>query len=269
MRTFSIRAGADAHDPEPAVRDDAPLELRSVVVDVAYECGLSPNQLRKVVTKQLRLRKTDDHQGWAHVDSQNREMLDRCQWFEVFDVVEAIHAELSSLDRRWMSKSAHRFEVELNDYLQRRGFAWHLTSGRVEGSPTPGFTAAVSEARQVLDEPGHKAARKELDEAVRDLSRRPIPDLTGALHHSLAALECVARSSTGDSRATLGVIVSRHRGQLLPRPIAEAAEKLWGYSSETARHVREGTEPEGPEAALAVHAAAAVITYLKRKGHVE
>jgi hypothetical protein len=203
------------------------------------------------------------------VDRQNRATLDGCQWSEIYDVAEAIHAELSRLDLQWSSASAERFELELNDYFERRGFAWDMTNGRVESSSAPAFTLAISEARDVLEQRGWQTARRELDEAVRDLSRRPTPDLTGALQHSLAALECAARTSTGDSKATLGQIISRHRGQLVPRPIDDVVEKLWGFASEIARHVREGCGPESPEAELAVHAAATVITYLNRKGHIQ
>ena len=268
MRTFSIRTGAKGSDPEPVIRNDAPPELRLTLVDIASECGLTPNQLRHVLTRQLRIRKTDD-QGCQHVDRQNRQILDGCQWSEIYDVVEAIHAELSRLDLQWSSASAERFELELNDYFERRGFAWVMTDGRVESSPAPAFTLAISEAREVLERCGWQTARRELDEAVRDLSRRPTPDLTGALQHSLAALECAARSSTGDSKATLGQIISRHRGQVLPKPFDKVVEKLWGFASEVARHVREDTAPEGPETELAVHAAATVITYLNRKGQIE
>ena len=42
-------------------------------------------------------------------------------------------------------------------------------------------------------------------------------------------------------------------------------KKLWGYSSETARHRKEGKDPGPEEVQLAVHAAAAVVEYLSRK----
>ena len=32
----------------------------------------------------------------------------------------------------------------------------------------------------------------DLKEALLDISRRPTPDLTGAIHHAMAALECLS-----------------------------------------------------------------------------
>ena len=97
-----------------------------------------------------------------------------------------------------------------------------------------------------------------------DLSKRPEADLTGALQHALAALECVARDVTGDAKATLGAILGKHK-TLLPPPMNEAAVKLWGYASEQGRHLREGRGPSSEEVGLAVHTAAALATYLCNK----
>jgi hypothetical protein len=79
----------------------------------------------------------------------------------------------------------------------------------------------------------------------------------------MGALECTAREATGDVRATLGEILKRHP-DLLPKPIEEAASKLWGYASEVARHLREGRSPARPEAEL-VGTAAALCIYLAEK----
>ena len=46
-----------------------------------------------------------------------------------------------------------------------------------------------------------------IHEALQDLSRRPQPDLTGALQHALAALECLARDVTGENKPTLGQLM--------------------------------------------------------------
>jgi len=45
----------------------------------------------------------------------------------------------------------------------------------------------------VLETAKLETAKTEIREALNDLSRRPTPDITGAIQHSLACLECVAR----------------------------------------------------------------------------
>jgi hypothetical protein len=80
----------------------------------------------------------------------------------------------------------------------------------------------------------------------------------------MGALECVARDVTSDPKATLGDIPKRHPG-LLPKPLDKVVSQVWGYSSEVARHVREGQEITRHEAELLVGLSATVSTYLLRK----
>ena len=53
-----------------------------------------------------------------------------------------------------------------------------------------------------------------------------------------------------------------------PRPdrseIDSAVEKLWGYASESGRHMREGGTPAHQDAEFVVGVAAVLVTYLAR-----
>jgi hypothetical protein len=73
------------------------------------------------------------------------------------------------------------------------------------------------------------------------------------------------RDRCGDPKGTLGALLSRYKG-LIPSPLDQAVEKVWGFASEQGRHVREGLEPDPEDVALAVRVAAAVATYLSKKG---
>jgi len=103
----------------------------------------------------------------------------------------------------------------------------------------------LAEADAALAAAELKTAREHLTQAREDLSRRPTPDFSGCVHHSIAALEAVARERSGDPKATLGDVVARHAGKLRIRPpLDQAVTKLWGFSSEEGgRHGREGSEP--------------------------
>jgi hypothetical protein len=139
-----------------------------------------------------------------------------------------------------------------------------MVNGLLESRGPEAFAIAVDTARNTLDEAKLPTARQEIHEALRALSRRPEPDLTGAIHHAMGALECTAREATGDPRATLGEVLKRH-SNLLPKPMDEATSKLWGYASEMARHIREGRLPARSEAELVVGTSAALCTYLAEK----
>ncbi len=112
---------------------------------------------------------------------------------------------------------------------------------------------------------GHVTAASEIHEAIKDISRRPAPDKTGAVHHAMGAIECITRSMAGQPKATLGEIIKTQAKVLgIPAPLDDAIAKLWGYSSERGRHIREGAEPTFEEAELVVTVAAAMCSYLAR-----
>jgi len=117
-----------------------------------------------------------------------------------------------------------------------------------------------------LAEAGLQTAHSELSDALSALSRRPSPDLSGAVFHSLAALECTARDVSNDSKSTLGEIVKRHP-DMFPKPLDEAVTKAWGFASEEARHAREGRDLEFADAQATVGLAATLCSYLLAKFH--
>jgi hypothetical protein len=265
---FSTRHGLARPDAAITIRKEAPEEFRRVLVDLAYEAGLDPSRLRSIVCKLLRV--PADPNNWSqfpNIDGEARGHIERCEWFEVYDLVERIHDSLLNKYAGYASleveQGASAFERELNAYFRRQGIGWQLRDGQVDIRGQESFEVALSTARSALVGAGRETAAREIHEALQDLSRRPEPDLSGAVHHALAALECVARNCAGDSKATLGEILKR-KALAIPRPLDQAVEKLWGYGSEQGRHLREGTELSTKDVELVVHVAAAVSSYLSR-----
>ena len=68
--------------------------------------------------------------------------------------------------------------------------------------------------------------------------------------------------SQGNLARTLGQIIPELK---LPKPLDSALEKLWGYTSEQGRHLREGRTPQFAEAELVITLASAVTVYLVRQ----
>jgi hypothetical protein len=270
MQRFSDRHGFQAPDAEITIRHEAPEELRGVLVDFAYECGMTPKGVRTLVCRALR--KREDPNNWSdypNVDGETRRNLDESEWYEVYDVAELLYRHLQTSPRLVDTLDGHQqaaphFAAELNKYFRRRGLGWQLKDERIEARGSEEFEHTLAEARQELADSGRKTAANEIREAIVDLSRRPQPDVTGAIQHALAALECVARDVTGDPKSTLGTILQRNPG-LLPAPLDQALEKLWGFASEQGRHLREGRVPGYEEAEVAVQVASAVARYLSKK----
>jgi hypothetical protein len=69
----------------------------------------------------------------------------------------------------------------------------------------------------VLETAKLQTAHSEMKKALDDLSRRPQADITGAIQHSLACLECVCREVTGDKKATLGALIKKFPDIVLDR----------------------------------------------------
>ena len=262
--TFSQRNGFTGPEAEITIRQEAPPSVRGAISEIAYECRLRPSQLRSVLCRLLRERPDPDN--WSerpNIANEVDQLLDSCEWFEVYDFIERLYDDLpeSTFDESDDRRSA--FEAEINRLFRRRGVGWQLVDGEIRVRGPEAFEQAVTVATAALEESGYSTAQSEIHQALQDLSRRPAADRTGAVQHAMAALECVIRDVVGDD-GTLGECLRQNPG-LLPRPLDEAVKKVWGFASERGRHLSEGGEPDGEEAELVVGLSAVVATYLVRR----
>lgn len=138
---------------------------------------------------------------------------------------------------------------------------WEIKQGTLIARGSEAFALATGHATEVMRQHGAPTAANEVHEALRDISRRPHADVTGAIQHAMAALECVARE-VGGTTDTLGPAIRRLN---LPAPLDQAVEKLWGFTSQQWRHILEGRQPQFEEAELVVTAASALSVYLLRR----
>ena len=155
-------------------------------------------------------------------------------------------------------------ELVSTQYFITNGIGWKIVNGQIETRGDEVFETAVKTVVSVLDVAKLQTAKTEIREALNDLSRRPTSDITGAIQHSLACLECVTREFTGDKKSTLGDLMKKYPG-VIPSPLDQAVTKIWGFTSEQGRHLREGEAPEYLEAELVVAVTSAIATYLGKK----
>ncbi|NRG17569.1 hypothetical protein HPQ64_07700 [Rhizobiales bacterium] len=271
QQPFSRRHGFQQPAPEISVRNDAPANLRFALFALAKRGGLGSSTLVDLISSVL-LVAPDGNWSADYLDEEAQRLLRMAAWEKVYDCAEAIYLRLNRLyEQTWTDPPAHEwFERELNAFFIEQGIGWQMVDGHIEFRGPKPLEDEVKIAVQLLDESGRQTSTRELNEARIDLSRRPNPDTTGAVQHALAALECLARDVTGNQSATLGDLVRREKG-LFPKPLDDAMQKLWGYSSEFGRHVREGREPDLAEAMLVVGLAASASAFLlerEREGHI-
>ncbi len=257
---FSTRHGYRGPESEISVREDAPEDLRYAIPQIAEDVGMTPTPMRRVVCRVLRVR--PDPMNWTeypNVSDEVNDLISECPWFRVYDIAEALYAALAPRhpDR------AEDFEEQLNEVFVEKGIGWQMSGGEIVYRGSETFAETTRQADEVLEETGHAAAANEIREALRDISRRPEPDVTGAIQHAMSALECTAREVTGKRNLTLGRLVPHL--DLTP-PLDAAVDKLWGYTSERARHIREGQSVSSEEAELVVTLACSLCTFLAGRG---
>jgi hypothetical protein len=151
MQHFSERHGYQPAEAEITVRLDAPYDLRGVVVDLAYEAGLSPHEMRSVVCRVLRTR--EDPNNWSpfpNVDGEVRGHLDRCDWYEVYDIIEAVYREFASSPKIAWEEKWREFAESINKYFRPQGIGWQLVKEQTETRGAEGFEHALSEAKEEL-----------------------------------------------------------------------------------------------------------------------
>lgn len=255
---FSKRFGHSIKEKPIEIREDAPQELREFIIQLIYEFGYQPSFLRGVICRVLR--KSPDRSNWSeypNIDYEVNQLMEESDWFYIYDIIEAFANKIEG-------KFKTPFHEELNDYFKANGIGWKLHDEHIETRGDLVFEGAVEKVENTLEKVGLKTAQTEIKEAIYDLSRRPEPDITGAIQHSLACLECVCREATGDKKATLGDLMKKYP-DIVPKPLDKSITFIWGFSSEQGRHLREGRAPEYIEAELLVELSSTISNYLAKK----
>lgn len=256
---FSDRHGYRPTAKQITVREDAPADLRGALTMIAEGVGMQPHAMRQVICQVLL--KQPDPDNWSAYPNVWNEVIwlvEEAPWYKVYDIAEALYAELDK-KQPWEPNPADDFERRLNDFLVENGIGWELRDGQIVRRGSDAFAKSTLEVPQRLEETGLQRAANEMREALQDISRRPEPDITGAIQHAMAALEATAREVTGQSNPTLGRLVSLLD---LPPPLDQAVHKLWGYASDRGRHIREEQLVGHAEAELIVTVAGALCAFL-------
>jgi hypothetical protein len=259
MKSFSKRRGYESEKPI-TVREGAPQRLREAIPLIVYDLGYQPSLMRDVARRVLRVR--PDSNNWSeypNISSEVEQLMDKSEWYKVYDIIESIWNALPSGQKE-------TFSSEINDFFKQEGIGWQLEKGLITTRGEDHFETTIHQAVDLLEAAQLPTAKTEIQEAIRDLSRRPVPDVTGAIQHAGAALECVCREVTGNTKATLGEIIKKNPG-IVPGPLDGAIEKIWGFTSEQGRHLKEGNPPELEEAQLVVELTSAISGYLVQKNY--
>jgi len=259
---FSQRYGY-VQPPVISIREDLPGQLRLGMLHIARRY-LKPDVLHAIASKALAFISNEENRAETDLVNEIADHVRGCPWFAIYDVVEGISdVILNSVGET----AARSFTQDLNAFLVQNGVGWQLLEGRFLIRRDEEVETTIQQAEMSLSTAGRHMAAKRIREARQDLSRRPTPDIAGAVSHAIAAVECVLcdiDGITAGKNATLSNFLNRT--ELFPGSLKTAMSAIWGYAcNEGARHGREGVEPGQDEGELVVNVCAAVATYLNRK----
>lgn len=242
------------------VYHEAPERVRVAILEFVHsKMKMTPTCIRDVICEVRRVRPDSDNWSeYPNIWDEAQGHVYSAEWFEFFDFIEELAEILKS------NGELHDFEANVNRILEEENIGWRLTDGVLLVNDGDSIVAIDGTLETALEESGFAVASKEIREAREDLSRRPEPDLSGAIHHAMAALESVSRKICGDQKATLGEIVKQNP-DLFPRPVDDAVSKLWGFASEQGRHGKESRRLEWAESLLVVGIAGSLCSYLINK----
>lgn len=260
--TFSKRHGLTPN-PEPTIRHDAPEAVRATLLHAAGQFDIGAHELRSLVCGVLRRLPDRDNWSTGNVWREAEGLIENCDWPKVYDSAEAMYRHIDHGDARQFDEAqkAKEFEKDLNATFQEHGIGWQMKNGLIEIRGSAEFEQAFSSAEAGLKRSGREVAAKELSEARRALSRRPDPDTSGAISHSMSAVESLTRDLLGDNKATFGQLVPKLG---LQRPLDDAADRLWGYASQYGRHRAEDKTPTPAEAEFVTFVCAAFVTLINK-----
>lgn len=252
--SFSDRMEIDIPQPKITIRNEAPQELRIYLLQIMQEYeGLK--LIRRWVC--LILKEAEDPNNWAEnkfMKSEIQSLLLNCPWYKIYDIIEYFYEQTNYKED---------FEKSINEYFIDKGIGWKLVHGNIETRGEQVFEHKVTETVDLLGRANLQTSQNEIKEALKDMSKRPSPDLTGAVQHSVAALECLSREITGD-KSTLGALITNNPN-IVPAPLDKSIHAVFGFASNYGRHLKEGNNPKYEETELVVHLCATLCSYLVKK----
>lgn len=182
-----------------------------------------------------------------------KDYFSSCQWFEIYDLLEAIANDQSELisdeTRKW-----------INNTLEEHNAAYRFVGTEIAEITDKNEIQAIEAALATADSP----VRTHLNAALRMLSDKEAPDYRNSVKESISAVEAACRLVTGNTSATLGDALKRV--QNLHPAMSRAFSQLYGYTND-ASGIRHSLTDEATisyaDAKFMLVTCSAFVSYLK------
>ena len=201
---------------------------------LGYASGMGPGSMRDAVCEVLLKRPDPNNWSPGNIENEVHRMIDGAPWWKIYDIAERLYLEIGKSD--FARTQQTDYERRLNHLFREQGVGSQMENGVIAVRGSEAFALTTRDAVDTMRDAGNPTAANEIHEALTDISRRPTADVTGAIEHAMAALECVAREIDGSSD-TLGRIIGR---LALPPPLDGALHKLYEGVRVGARPTHQG-----------------------------
>lgn len=246
---FSLQSAA------ALIRDDAPLAFRQTILRQLIAVFVVTSDVVAIVQAAT----GQPVPNVPLLQNQATAMIEQCLWPQVFEVAELGYAAIQG--SIFHNHKLGAYERAINAACHANRLGWYMENGHFNVRGTEAEEASLNTTIELLRNSGKVTSASELQKARDDLSRLPKPDITGAIQHAGAAIECLARDVTGSPNATLGEIIKANP-KIFPGAVMKIAQGVWGCTSTKGRHLNEGGEPSLEEALMLVGVVAALTGFL-------
>ena len=259
--SFSVRYGYGGNTPPIKFIDTMPDGFYYSLLQCACNSGLSSGEIYSIIAYRLGIIIDKEKVKWAHDETNFSNALDllvKCEWYERYNIAEILFSLLKRKDKH----KSNSYVLHMNRYFSMNGIGWEFSeNGKVERRHERALKKSVEDASNALEERGMPNTADMINDAMKAMSHRPDPQTIDAINHAIGAVESVSKEIL-DSKKSLGKIISQLE---IPKPLDQAVEKLWGFSSGNTRHREEKKKPKIEDAELVIHVSAAICTYLIKK----
>ena len=142
-----------------------------------------------------------------------------CKWYEVFNFLEEISQDTSSL----LVGDAHDW---FNSELEKHNSAYRFIDGYIAEITNKEEISAIEDGLSIK----YQQVKHHLETALKMLSDKESPDYRNSIKESISAVEAVSRQITNNKSATLGDALKKISNA--HPALIQAFQKLYGYTSD-------------------------------------
>ena len=193
---------------------------------------------------------------WEKVFSQIREFYFKCEWFEVYDLIEFTAQTFT------YNEINKAFVKMCNTFLEKEVSAYRFVDLSITRIISETEISEIEEALETKNDP----VRDHLKRSLEMLSDRKNPDYRNSIKEAISSVEAIVQLVTGSEKGTLGKLLNEIEKVANIHPALKSAfNKLYGYTSDAngIRHaLLEGDRATFEEAKFMLVACSAFTNYV-------